>query len=111
MELVSTPAASNAVVAPKLGQIGNQDGSSVEFLQPLFIVEGVDTFPEGDGDLAKAGFEDIEDALSKALLATFLSAFLSAEAFEVGDVGHAVGVLELVEVLSEGDHKLVGQGP
>jgi len=39
-----------------------------------------------------------------------LETFLSAEASEAGDVGHAIGVLELVEVLSEGGHKLVGQG-
>ncbi|MFM7805877.1 MAG: hypothetical protein ACKPGK_15480 [Verrucomicrobiota bacterium] len=84
----------------------------------MFIVEGVDTFPDGEGDLAESCFKDIDDALPKAFLsafmATFLSAFLAAllaaEAFEAGDVGHAVGVLELVEALSEGDHKLVGQG-
>ena len=55
MEMVSTPSASDAVIASELRQIWDQDGPSMEFLELLFIVEGVDTFPDREGDFAEAG--------------------------------------------------------
>jgi hypothetical protein len=97
----------------ELLEAGDHAGAAQKFLELGLIAEGVDPLAHGGGNVAKAGFQYVEDRLLAAfltpLLAALLAALFSGESFEAGDVGHGIGVLESIDLFSQGDNKLLGQ--
>jgi len=93
----------------ELLEAGDHAGAAQKFLELGLIAEGVDPLAYGGGNVAKAGFQYVEDRLLAAFLTPLLAALFSGESFEAGDVGHGIGVLESIDLFSQGDNKLLGQ--
>ena len=102
----------------------------MEIFEIPFAAEDIDLLAYGVGHLAESGIEDVDNRLAgildEAFLAAFLTAFLTAfdeafldtfleaffkgEFFEEGDVGHGCVGKALLELFSELELKVVGQG-
>ena len=102
----------------------------MEIFEIPFAAEDIDLLAYGIGHLAEPGVEDVdnrlagilEDAFLEAFLTaflttfdetfldTFLEAFFKGEFFEEGDVGHGCVGEALLELFSELELKVVGQG-
>ena len=86
----------------------------MELFQCRLAAQGVDPLAHGVRHLAEPSIENVENHLAAGLKDAFLKAFLEAffkgEFFEEGDVGHGFVGEALLELFSELDLKLVGQG-
>ena len=86
----------------------------MELFQCRLAAQGVDLLADGVGHMAEPSIENVENHLAAGLKDAFLKAFLEAffkgEFFEEGDVGHGFVGEALLELFSELDLKLVGQG-
>ena len=115
-------------------EAGSQDRAAMEIFEIPFAAEDIDLLAYGIGYLAEPGVEDVENRLAgildeaffeafltafeEAFLETFLDSFLKAfletffkgEFFEEGDVGHGCVGEALLELFSELELKVVGQG-
>jgi hypothetical protein len=107
-------------------EAGCADCSTEQVLERWLATEGIDPLAYGVGHLAEPGVEDVENRLAgvldeaffKAFHETFLTAFEEAflaaffkgEFFEECDVGHSFVGEALLELFSELELKVVGQG-
>ena len=98
----------------------------MEIFEIPLAAECVDLLAYGIGHLAEPGVEDVENRLAgildeafltafltafeEAFLDTFLETFFKGEFFEECDVGHGCVGEALLELFSELDLKVVGQG-
>ena len=82
----------------------------MEIFEIPLAAECVDLLAYGVGHLAKPGIEDVDNRLAGVLEDAFLEAFFKGEFFEECDVGHGCVGEALLELFSELDLKLVGQG-
>ena len=98
----------------------------MEIFEIPLAAECVDVLAYGVGHLAKPGIEDVDnrlagiledasfeaflEAFEEAFLDTFLETFFKGEFFEEGDVGHSFVGEALLELFSELELKVVGQG-
>ena len=94
----------------------------MEIFEIPLAAEFVDLLAYGVGHLAKPGIEDVDNRLAGILDEAFFEAFLTAfeetfletffkgEFFEEGDVGHGCVGEALLELFSEMELKVVGQG-
>ena len=98
----------------------------MEIFEIPFAAEDIDLLAYGIGHLAEPGVEDVDNRLAgildeaffeafltafeEAFLDTFLETFFKGEFFEEGDVGHGCVGEALLELFSELDLKVVGQG-
>ena len=110
------------------------DCSPEQFLECGLAADGADSLSHGFGHMVEPGVEDVENCLAGVLDEAFLAAFLTAfedafleafldtfletfletffkgEFFEEGDVGHGCVGKALLELFSELELKVVGQG-
>ena len=90
----------------------------MEIFEIPFAAEFVDLLADGVGHLAESGIEDVDNRLAgildEAFLTafdeTFLKTFFKGEFFEECDVGHGCVGEALLELFSELELKVVGQG-
>ena len=86
----------------------------MEIFEIPLAAECVDLLAYGIGHLAEPGVEDVENCLAgvleDAFLETFLETFFKGEFFEECDVGHGCVGEALLELFSELELKVVGQG-
>ena len=98
----------------------------MELFQCRLAAQGVDLLADGVGHMAEPSFENVENRLAgvldeaffKAFHETFLTAFEEAfleaffkgEFFEECDMGHSFVGEALLELFSELELKVVGQG-
>ena len=98
----------------------------MEIFEIPFAAEDIDLLAYGIGHLAEPGVEDVDNRLAGILdeaffeafltafeetfLETFLETFFKGEFFEECDVGHGCVGEALLELFSELDLKVVGQG-
>ena len=98
----------------------------MEIFEIPLAAECVDLLAYGVGHLAESGIEDVDNRLAgildeaflptflttfeEAFLDTFLEAFFKGEFFEEGDVGHGCVGEALLELFSELELKVGGQG-
>ena len=102
----------------------------MEIFEIPLAAEFVDLLAYGVGHLAESGIEDVDNRLAGVLedasfeafleafeeafldtfLETFLETFFKGEFFEEGDVGHSFVGEALLELFSELELKVVGQG-
>ena len=98
----------------------------MEIFEIPFAAEDIDSLSHGVGHLAESGIEDVDNRLAgildeaflaafltafdEAFLDTFLETFFKGEFFEEGDVGHGCVGKALLELFSELELKVVGQG-
>ena len=98
----------------------------MEIFEIPFAAEDIDSLSHGVGHLAESGIEDVDNRLAGGLEDTFFEAFLTAfedtfletfletffkgEFFEECDVGHGCVGEALLELFSELELKVVGQG-
>ena len=102
----------------------------MEIFEIPFAAEDIDSLSHGVGHLAESGIEDVDNRLAGVLedasfeafleafdeafldtfLETFLETFFKGEFFEEGDVGHGCVGEALLELFSELELKVVGQG-
>ena len=102
------------------------DCSPEQFLECGLAADGADALSHGFGHMVEPGIEDVDNRLAGILdeaffeafltafeetfLETFLETFFKGEFFEEGDVGHGCVGKALLELFSELELKVVGQG-
>ena len=98
------------------------DCSPEQFLECGLAADGADALSHGFGHMVEPGIEDVDNRLAGILDEAFFEAFLTAfeepfletffkgEFFEEGDVGHSFVGEALLELFSELELKVVGQG-
>ena len=111
-------------------EAGSADCSPEQFLECGLAADGADALSHGFGHMVEPGVEDVDNRLAGILdeaffeafltafeetfletfLDTFLETFFKGEFFEEGDVGHGCVGEALLELFSELDLKVVGQG-
>ena len=86
----------------------------MEIFEIPFAAEDIDLLAYGVGHLAESGIEDVDNRLAGGLedasFEAFLETFFKGEFFEEGDVGHGCVGEALLELFSELELKVVGQG-
>ena len=103
-------------------EAGSPDCSPEQFLECGLAADGADALSHGFGHMVEPGIEDVDNRLAGILDEAFFEAFLTAfeetfletffkgEFFEEGDVGHGCVGKALLELFSELELKVVGQG-
>jgi len=86
-------------------EVRGEGGLAVKAFQFGLVAQDRDLFSEGVGYLAKAGFQDVEDVLAQGLHA----AFLTAQEFDVGDVGHALFPFQIAQLAPELNGEFFGE--